>query len=378
MENPGKLKILHLIASPDIGGAERLLLTLCDNIDKKLYSIVMGMFTGNCAEEVPLWNEVQKSVIEIESVPFTHPFDPKQLLVIYSIIKKYKPHIIHTHGYKTNILGLIFSKLFNIRIISTFHGWLHTESKLTKILFRLNMRLLRYFDRVIAVSDQIKSGLIREGVSSNRISIIRNIPTPYSCDNLDRYKIIFDLGICNSSKIVGFIGRLEKVKGISQFIDAAICILQQTKEIYFIVVGDGSERSAMEEQVNRLGLQNNFRFLGFVDNPVGYFSILDLYVLSSLDEGIPLTLLEAMSLGVPVIATRVGGIPEVITDGFNGLLVSPNNIPELANAIMDAFNENGETQIISENARKTIDEDYSLTSWTLRIQDLYNSVYFRQ
>lgn len=177
----GKIKILHLIASVGIGGAERILFTLLRNIDREKFDLVLGIFVDQRKSEDIFWNEAEEFDLPLEPIKFRSPYDLLQILQIYRILKKHHPDIIHTHGYKTNILGFFVAKLFKMPIVTTVHG-LH-PSKIRLYVY-LSSKLLRHFDRIIAVSDQIREQLRILKVPSKKISTIRNIASIKIKENL--------------------------------------------------------------------------------------------------------------------------------------------------------------------------------------------------
>lgn len=369
-----KIKILHLIASVGIGGAERVLLTLLKNIDRKKFDIVLGIFTNQRKDKDLLWTECEKLHITLEQIRFKNPYDFLQILHIYRIAKKHHPDIMHTHGYKTNILGFLVAKLSGIPIITTVHGLYSIRIK-TEIPLQLSLMLLRYFNRVIAVSDYITAELKRKKVPSKKIITIRNVPA----DNIEIYPLntsVFreEIGISSSTKIIGFVGRLEQVKGCDQLIQAVSKIHSTNLEFCLVVVGEGPERESLDFLVRKLGLRNNVHFCGFRNDPINVFQSLDLFVLPSLSEGIPLALLEAMSLGVPVVATHVGGVPEVIKNRLNGILVPPKDPEALAEAIVESLSRPHETAKRGLEAKKTIANGFNTEKWIEEIQNIYSEM----
>ncbi|GAB7026155.1 glycosyltransferase [Geotalea toluenoxydans] len=368
-----KTKVLHLIASHKIGGAERLLIAFAQAVDLNRFDVVLGIFVRPDHENDLLWQEAKKLKIPLEPVVIRSAFDFNQLHDIYAIIKKHKPDVIHTHGYKTNILAFLFARLFNIKAVSTVHGWLHAERFVTRFLQRVNFLCLRRFDRVIAVSDAVKTGLEKCGIPADKITVIKNIPSFSSCDSTAGESVRDNLGIPPQVKVVGFIGRLEKVKGGAQFIQAALCALETRQDLFFIVIGEGSQKADLEEMVAKSGFGPHFHFSGFLSDPTKAFSALDLYVLSSLDEGIPLTLLEAMYFGVPVIATRVGGVPEVVSNGITGILLPPDDAPAMAAAISNTLTDHVKRDRMVSRAKKEIAMKYDVGTWIAKIESLYES-----
>ncbi|HKJ03978.1 MAG TPA: glycosyltransferase [Geopsychrobacteraceae bacterium] len=367
-----KMKILHIIASPKIGGAEKLLLTIVDTIDSRRFDVAIAAFVDSREQFNAFYNEASQRGANLYPVEINSPYDVRQLLRLHQIIVEFKPDVIHSHGYKTNILGFLLARRFAIPVVATIHGWLHSRRKTTQIFNRVNMFLLKRFDRVVAVSGQIERVLLCSKVSSSRLVTLRNVPFTKTKPGFDRSSFVQQYSLLPDSIYVGFVGRLEPVKGGEFFISAAATVLQSHSNIQFLIAGEGPEYSLMVEMAERLGISSQVKFLGFVDCPETLFQVLSLYVLPSLDEGVPLSLLEAMSAGVPVVASAVGGVPEVVEDGVNGLLVPAGDPDLLASVICRSLEDQKGTHQRIMAAKETIREDYNVERWIETLQELYS------
>jgi glycosyltransferase involved in cell wall biosynthesis len=151
-------------------------------------------------------------------------------------------------------------------------------------------------------------------------------------------------------------------------------VTKSDPDSFFVVVGDGPERKSLETLARELRIENRVHFCGFRDDPMSVFQSLDLYVLSSLSEGIPVAMLEAMASGVPVVATLVGGIPEVIKDKVNGLLVPSQNPDALADGILEALTHSSETAKRVLEAKKTMANEFNMGKWIETIQNIYSEM----
>jgi glycosyltransferase involved in cell wall biosynthesis len=364
-----QIKILHLIASRGIGGAERILLTLLKNIDRGKFELILGAFVDQGKGKDFFWNKAKELDLPLEPIKYKNPYNFLQILQLSRILKKHHPDIIHTHGYKTNVLGFLVAKLFKIPIVTTVHG-LHSGRN--KPMIWASLKLLRHFNRIIAVSDQIKGELRTQKVPPKKMITVRNVPPIKTQENSTKASTFREeIGIPRNAKLIGFVGRLEPIKGCSQFIRTIPRVTKSNPDSFFVVVGDGPERNSLESLARQLRIENRVCFCGFRDDPMNVFQSLDLYVLSSLSEGIPVAMLEAMSHGVPVIATRVGGIPEVIKDRVNGILVPPQNPMYLVESILESLNNPNEAAKRALEAKKTIINKYSIEKWVEKIQNIY-------
>lgn len=369
-----QLRLLHLIASPKVGGAEKLLLAMLDRIDRGDCRIAVGVYLDARTPANALYAELEKRRVDLFPIVIRSACDLRQLPQLYHCVKQFRPDVIHTHGYKTNILGYLVSRLCGVPIVSTVHGWLHTPRRVTRCLNRLNLFLLRHFERVIAVSTQIERSLLESGFSAARLVQLHNIPPIELDPKLDRIDLMRQFGLSPQARTVGFVGRLEPVKGGQFFVAAAQEVLLHFPATQFVVAGEGSELETLRMMAERSGISARFKFLGFVERPEEVYSVLDLFVLPSLDEGIPLALLEAMTADIPVIASAVGGVPEVVEDGVNGILVPPADSQALAAAICRGLEDEAGARERIRAARQTISRRFDVGAWVENLQALYQEM----
>jgi glycosyltransferase involved in cell wall biosynthesis len=237
--------------------------------------------------------------------------------------------------------------------------------------------LARRVDAITAVSNQVKRDLVKhEGIPAEQIrTIINGI-------DLDESKAIVpthcalreELGIHPQDLVVGVCCRLVEQKGVAYFLEAAGRILKEDKDIVFIVAGDGPLKSSLRDLADRLGITSSVRFLGFRQDVPIILDLLSVYVLPSLFEGTPLGLLEAMSAGKAVVATRVGSNAEVIEDGISGSLVDPRNIEQLAAAIKTLCRDQKKAVAMGQKAADRIKLSFSLDTMIQKYDDLYQEL----
>lgn len=369
-----KIKILHIIASHGIGGAESVLLTLLRKIDRKRFDVVLGVFIDKRQRINPFWEQAVKLNLPLEPIRLAKAYDLLQIVDLFKIIQKYRPHVIHSHGYKTNFLGFLVGKLFGIRTVATVHG-LYSDRLRAELFVRASFVLLRHFDVIITVSDKIGQLLENMKVHPRKMITIRNVPN-INVERSSKTEVSFreEISLPPDSKIIGFVGRLEPIKGCCQFIKAAFQVARKNSNCSFVIIGEGSERTLLEGSVNARSLGNRIHFIGFREDVQDIFRALDLFVLPSLNEGIPLALLEAMYHGTPVIATSVGGVPEIIQDGVNGILVPPNDSNALAAAIIESLRDPDMTTRRVVEAKRTINREFNVGRWTRKIERVYINV----
>lgn len=327
-----KLKVLQVIGGGEIGGAERHLLTLMRLMDRERFTpellcLCRGPFAPQCRQEG----------ITTHEVIMRHKLDLTTVAPIRHLIRKQDIDIVHTHGVRANLVARIAGRAEGIPVVTTFHSLLRydyssqAEAWVARVLTRLTNNRT---DRFIAISGAVKEDLIAMGVAPDKVQVIYNgldvsLLVPGDDPNAVRRK----LGILPGQRVVAMVGRLHAVKGHVYLLQAARQIVTQYDDVVFLLVGEGPERQQIERTVEELGLSDKVIMTGYYPNISELYPIMDMLCLPSLMEGMGLVLLEAMYFGVPVVATQVGGIPEVIIDGESGLLVAPGNSEALAVAI---------------------------------------------
>lgn len=285
------------------------------------------------------------------------------------LFKKRKEYdIVHFHGASLPLMSNILQlKLYRKKVISKVAAAnLGTEAGSLKgkysLLGKILIRLLRKVDYFIAISEEIKEGLLIDGYDQNKIVRIPNfIDTKvFYPVNKKLKKQLKKKLFLPDKKIITFSGRLVERKGIHILLQSFAMVVKKYKNIFLIILGGGYLEKNLKDQSQTFGIDKNIKFCGFVTNIHEYLNATDIYIFPSFQEGFPNAVLEAMACGLPVIATKIGGVVDIIKDGENGLLVEPGNKNELANALKKLISEPGYALSLGQNALKTIRENYGI------------------
>ncbi|HKN19727.1 MAG TPA: GT4 family glycosyltransferase PelF [Dissulfurispiraceae bacterium] len=359
--------ILQLIESWGPGGAEKVLLELCRGVDKKhFYPVVILLHDGW------LYDKLKESGIEAIVVSNKYSYDPLFLWELFGIIRKFKVDIIHSHEFMMNVYGSLAGLLTGIPVIATVHGKKYFHEHWRR---RFAYRVTARFSSMIAVSRDLKQFISEKtGASGNKIGVIYNGINCAAYGNGDAASLRKELGLASGAPVIGMIGNLYKVKGYPFFLQAAREILKTFPGAVFLIVGRGELQEALEQQAAELGLGDSIRFLGFREDIPDLLNLIDIFVLSSLSEGLSLSILEAMAAGKPVVATNVGGNPEVIVEGSTGFLVPVGDPEALARRIMTFLSDPGSARGMGQEARKRVLENFSVEAMTMRYQSLYREL----
>ncbi len=351
MEN---IKVLHIITRFDKGGsAQNTYLSLL-GLRKKNYqlSLVSGLsLESEMKHEEIKAKEKDIQILESEGIEYIQcPFllrriniikDLKAFFDIWRIIKKYNPIIVHTHSSKAGLIGRLAAKLAGAPIIvHTPHGHVffgYFGPFKTKLFIIFEKLASRITDKIVALTNREKKDHILFKIAEeDKFSVIYsgielNILKESSSEEKQNLKK--ELGIPENSLIVGTAGRLVPVKGPEFLVKASKYIISKYPDTYFMFTGDGPLEQDLKRKALEMGISDNIIFLGWRDDLVKIISIYDIFVLPSLNEGMGRVLVEAMALGKSIVASNVGGIPDLVIHGKNGFLVPPKNPKQLAKYI---------------------------------------------
>jgi glycosyltransferase involved in cell wall biosynthesis len=368
MENQ-PINVLHVIHSLTYGGAENQVVTLTPALNNDRYNIHICCLQS----EGVLANGLRAKGIQVISLNMRIRYWPLAVYKLYNLIKQVKPQIIHSHMYDASLWGTLVGKLAGVPVILT------TEVGMTlkKHHFLLNRIINHYNDKMIAVSEEIRQYHIQNRVISPEKCI--TIPCAVDIERFNKLKYQKKqktlIGGTSFSPLIGTVARLVPAKRLDYLLKAARIVCDTAPQVRFLIIGDGPLRKELEELALHLGLlSKNVKFLGHCQDITNIFSELDLFVLSSDTEGIPVSMLEAMAASISIVATNVGGIPQIIKDGHNGFLVSPRDPEGLANAILSLIDNSTLRGTFANEAYRTVKELYSTKVISQQIISLYNDL----
>lgn len=377
-----KIKVAYICTPIEFGGAERVSLNFFRHVNRDKFEII-PIFLIRPWEPKPL---LALNAEEIGYKPIYIPVATKlndnyfRILRVarelFIIFRENQFDIVHSHGYFTDICSLLIAKITHIPCISTCHGFIKNNLKLKLYNFFDKVSLL-FASRVIAVSDNVRDEIKYVNFFKRNVVILPNAVPVNRKDKLTvstGSNFISDFGRDESKITIGYVGRLSKEKGVVYLLAALGHDILQNNNVRLVVIGEGDEGASLHQSARELGVADRVFFLGFRDNVEELLSCIDVFVLPSLTEGTPMALLEAMAHGVPVIATNVGGVPDVIRSEYNGLLVEPKSSLAIARSINKLINNIDLRKQLSNNGMKTIEDKYGVDSWCYQIEDMYQGL----
>jgi glycosyltransferase involved in cell wall biosynthesis len=348
-EDLGTVRVLRIFSRLNIGGPSVHVILLSAHLRERGYEtrLVVGKESGREGNMFGL--AAEKSVaceslsgLGREIAPLS---DLRALLGLRRIMRDWRPAIVHTHTAKAGMLGRVAARLSRVpAVVHTFHGHvLHGYFSPAKTAFfrRLETRLAGYADALVAVSDEVKNDLVRYGVApAERIRVIPlGLELAHLAGPLPRGELRRAAEFADDAPLVGMVGRLVPIKDAPTFLHAARRVRAARPDVRFALVGDGDERLALERLSGEQGLDGALHFAGWRSDLRPVYGDLDVVVNASRNEGTPVALIEAMAAGRPVVATGVGGTPDLLGGGARGQLVPPGDPEALAHAILETVDD---------------------------------------
>ncbi len=291
----------------------------------------------------------------------------KEYRLLSGLIARIKPQLVHTHGYRADVIAGAIARAYHIPTVSTAHGFTGGGRR-NRFYERIQHLALRRANAVIAVSEPLAEHLAAAGISRERIHCVPNAFTP-PLISVARSAARDRLGIAGDALVAGWVGRLSREKGADVMLDA---LAQADASWRLCIIGDGPERSALERQAASLGIADRVTWHGLVENASSLFTAFDAFVLSSRTEGTPITLFEAMHACVPIVATRVGGVPDVIRSS-HAILVPSEQPRMIARALTEVANDPLAAAHRSMLARDRVLQSFGSVEWLDAIRTVYQA-----
>ena len=393
-----KTKIIHIITRLDKGGSAETTLQTVSLLDHKKYELflIRGLsLESNMSNMERESVERDLSLAEAKSIKvFALPSLVRRLsfkndllafISIYRLIKRIRPHIVHTHTSKAGLLGRPAAFLARVPvIIHTPHGHVfhsYYGPFMTRIFIIAERILSLMTDKIAALTDRERDEHLEQGVASiEKYTIIHSgvMLQQIMNMNIDIETGKKEFGIPQNSNVIGVVGRLVPIKGHKYLVSAAKRIIKEFDNTVFVFVGDGYLESRLEKQAESLGVRKHIIFAGWRKDVIEVLDLFDILVLPSLNEGMGKVLIEGMALGKPIVASRVGGIIDLVKNGDNGILVSPRDSDALGEAILTLIRNKNLAQRLGEYGKANISPEYDTFVMVRQIEEMYENMLSRK
>ncbi len=370
------MKILHLRASNFYGGPERQLHYHARLARGTEFEIVIGSYSEG-GKKPEFINSIEADGIATKLFDVRGAYDRRAIGLIRDYLRSEKIDILCTHDYRSHILGYWAAKRTGVRWAAFSRGW--TKDTIRVRFYTLLEKIfVRFADHIVAVSEAQKSRLTALSISAEKITVVHNAIDMSEIKKAAPVDLRNRFGLPPDAIIVIAGGRFSREKGQIYLVQAAIEALQRNDRLRFILFGDGPDFEKTVGFIRRANMHDKIICPGFEKNLLGYIKGADLLVNPSLSEGLPNIVLEGMALEVPVIATAVGGVPELIADGRNGLLVPAGDTKALADSILKLAKDRSLQSQITLEAVKTLKESYSFEGQMKILADIYQKLKYKK
>jgi len=338
---------------------------LAPGLSRRGHRVAVAAVLGQ-GERPAFLDEVEASGVEVLPIRAGGRAYLRERRLAMELIRRWRADVVHTHGYRADVVTGLAAARAGVPTVSTVHGFTGGDIK-NRLYELLQLRAFRRMNAVVAVSSPLRRKLMQAGVPEPRIHCIRNAWAQSSV-SLGRHDARAVLGLPGSEPVIGWVGRLSPEKGPDLFIEALSRVPWQAS-----VVGDGRLGGTLRRLAEDLGVSDRLRWHGLVSSAGRLLGAFDLLVLSSRTEGTPLVLFEAMEAGVPIVATSVGGVPDVLGTG-EAILVPPDDPDRLAEAIRQVFDDPSAAAARAARARARLGTDFAPGPWLDQYESLYRSL----
>jgi len=366
------MKILHLRSSNFYGGPER---QLCEHAHRMIgsgYIVAVGSFSEN-GRDPEFLKVAGDAGVPTAVIAVTHAYDWSAVVKIRQYLKAETVDIFCTHDYRSHLLGHLVRRKSTARHICFVRGY--TQDNLKVRLYQLADRLfLRCADHIVTVSCAQVDRLSGWGIPCSKLSVVHNAVAIEALSRLAAVDLRADHGWTPDNLVVVTAGRFSAEKGQRFLIDAAACCLNQNDQLRFILFGDGPDLTVVQRLIARMGLSSKILCPGFRRDLISALKGADILVNPSKSEGLPNIVLESMAVGVPVIATAVGGVPELVEDNRTGRLVKYGDVDRLSQAILELAGDSTTRKRLAKAATEEVQQRFSFDRQAQLLEHIYKMV----
>lgn len=370
-------RILHLLESDGVYGAENVVLNLSREMARDgLFEPVVGCLVRNPDEAKGILDRARDHDLTVLPVLFRNRIFLYDLLATPMRLRRAGVGLIHAHNHKATILAFVTRVLAGIPVLATCHLlFVGKSSPVTyRVLVRLERVLFRRLSRIVTVSQAIRDRLISLGIPSGNTRVISNgiLVSDYAKPGPEVIRARKQaLGLREGSSVIVNLARLTEQKAQRDLLSALKSILHQGRDAQLLLVGDGELRPQLEREIRKSGLEDRVFLLGFRSDSREILQLADIFALPSLEEGLPMSLLEAMATELPVVVSTVGAMPDVVRDRREGLLVPPGDSVRLTSALLELIDHPSFSATLAAGARERVEALFS----SQRMYEQYRTVY---
>lgn len=386
MSTHRRLNVLQLRSSRASGGGpEKTILLTAQQIDTRRFSMPVVYLKSADDRHFDLDERAEAlGVDDFEAIDERSKLDLRALRRLLALLRERRIDIVHAHCYKSDLYALLLSRFHDMKLVTTAHGPFATGRivrsagnwRVRYLYDRLDLRLLKYFDRVLMVSGTMRALLSSYGVPAEKLSVVRNaIDASYFRRREPSPELRSRLGLPAEGWLLGAVGRLNPEKDYVTLLAAIESLLRRGQDVHLAIAGGGPQEETLRQRIEQTGLGERVRLLGHLRDVRGLYGALDLYVLSSIREGLPNTVLEAMAMEVPIVATAVDGVEEVVRHDSEALLVGAQDPESLAEAIATLLRSRRLRDRLVSAARRRVESEFSFAGRVRTLETIYEDLF---
>lgn len=365
-----RVNVLQFICPSGFYGAERWIMALARNLKPDRVKCLLAVTDESGHQNLEILDRFGELGLESHRIKMGSRFDIRVILKLVRLIRKKRIHIIHTHGYKSDIIGLVAARLAGIRSVSTPHGFgvVNDDFKL-RMFARIGYRILRYFDKIVPLSEEIEGEINRLKIPSARVRLILN---GVDLDEIESLKT--DGGpdyFRNEDAKIVYVGRLDTGKNIHELIHSFDLLYKEIKNVRLVIIGDGTHRQALERLAGGMSSRSRIEFMGYRKDRLVLLKECDIFSMTSVREGIPRCLMEAMAMGLPVVAYDIPGVDTLVTHRKTGLTTQPGNIEGIKDNWKLLINDKAVSKTIAANGKDHVFETFSASRMAAEYSSLF-------
>ena len=366
--NPVK-RVLHVIDSLHLGGAQEVVLNLATCGSSRFRHEVATMHGHGI-----YWNRLREAGIKVHSLS-PHKFLPAYLATLPALLFAKRPDILHCHLIPSNIIAKPLGALMGVPLILN-HDHTNDPQRIdNKLLLALDKATNRFAHHLIAVAGACRDFLIQhESIPPEKITLVPNAIDlrRFSPGQITRRDARSKLGLSPDAPVIAGVGRLNSQKNFSLFLDVAAALGPKFPNLRFLLAGEGPEEAMLREKALQLGLTDRIVFAGYIADTRQVYAAADILLMPSRFEGLPMTLLEAMAMNLPVVASKLDGIAEVIEEGREGYLVDSADVTAFAERCAALLEHPAKSSELATNARAKIEARFSVERMTSAVESIYD------
>jgi glycosyltransferase involved in cell wall biosynthesis len=380
-QRPRKVRLLELRNTYKWGGGpDKTILLSAERHDPSRVEVTVAYIRDEHDHEFSIGVKASAKGLTFYEIKERGKLDLQVLHTLCDIVERHDINLVHSHDYKSDLFAeLLRWKLRGRRpaVISTLHGWALLGGR-GYLYWLLDLFLMRRFDHLIAVSNATKVEMVAAGVPADLVTVIHNaIDTETWSQSQVRSSAREALGLSNTFPVVGYVGRISPEKDLVSWLRVAALVVEQYPAARFVCIGEGKNDELLKrlkDLAADLCIADKVYFLGYREDLASIYAIFDLFLLSSRREGICNSLLEAMAMGIPIVATDAGGTKELMVDGETGYLLPVGDVKGMADAVNKLIRDETLRKNIGRAARRRIEDEFSFTFRMRRMEALYERV----